>query len=578
MNTFKRLAARGTLFGASPWITTSIFLIPVVVGLLGTWLPAFGWLPAIDSRRFSLAPWQQLFAYPGADSAIVKTLVTGLGASALALLITLLILIGLYPSKIFNQIERSLAPLLSMPHAAFAIGLGLLIMPSGWLVRLLATFTEALSTPPLWTTFQDAQGISLIFALALKEIPFLLFMSLAVLPTLKAKQTLALAGSLGHSKRYAWTWLLLPRLYKQIKLPFYAVVAYSLTVVDIAMIAGPTTPPTLAVLVNQWFYNPDFQYRMVGAAGATLLLLINVVTLLVLHLSEKPLEKLRTAMLNKGAHHRKRFHWETPAAIVASLSLIGLYIASILQILFWSFASRWRYPDLLPEHFSLRSWGRIFNRIEEPFFCSFWLAVLSAFIALVLTILMLENEVRIKQRKPGFDAQRSVLIVYLPLLIPQIAFLFGFQVFLIQTRLDANFYSLLWSHCVFVIPYVFLTLSGPYRKFDQRYSVAAVTLCSCPAKSFWKVKFQILLRPILYAFATGFSVSIAQYLPTLFVGAGKFSTITTEAVAMTSGSDRRLIAVMALWQQILPLIIFLLATLVPSLLFKNRKAMQQSSI
>jgi putative thiamine transport system permease protein len=399
-----------------------------------------------------------------------------------------------------------------------------------------------------------------------------------VLPTLKAKQTLTLAASLGHSRRYAWIWLLLPCLYKQIKLPFFAVVAYSLTVVDIAMIAGPTTPPTLAVLVNQWFYNPDFQYRMVGAAGATLLLVINIIVLLALHLAEKPLENLRSRRLNKGVLHQKKLAWEKPMAIMATLTLIGFYLASLLQILFWSFASRWRYPDLLPEQFSLRSWSRIFNRIDEPFFCSFWLAVLSAFIALVLAVLMLENEVRIKQRKTNFDAQKTLLIVYLPLLIPQIAFLFGFQVFLIQTRLDANFLALLWSHCVFVIPYVFLTLSGPYRKYDQRYSVAAIALCSCPAKSFWKVKFQMLLRPILYAFATGFSVSIAQYLPTLFIGAGKFSTITTEAVAMTSGSDRRLIAVMALWQQILPLIIFLLATVLPSLLFRNRRAMQQSQI
>ncbi|MHA2939598.1 ABC transporter permease [Vibrio sp. RC27] len=578
MSILKSVLLRGSIFGASPWLTTSLFLVPVVVGLLGTWLPAFGWFPAINSNTLSFTPWEQLFAHPGALPATIKTLVTGLGASLLALIVTLLILIGLYPSTVFNRIERSLAPLLSIPHAAFAIGLGLLVMPSGWLVRFAAQFTESLSLPPLWTTFQDVNGISLIVTLALKEIPFLLFMSLAILPTLKAKQTLILAESLGHTKRYAWAWLLFPRLYKQIKLPFFAVVAYSLTVVDIAMIAGPTTPPTLAVMVNQWFYNPDFQYRTIGAAGATLLLAINVVVLVGLHFVEAPLRNLRGRQLLRGVSHRRSVYWEYPVAMFAMFSLISLYVASIVQLLMWSFASRWRYPDLIPEQVSMRSWSRIFNRIEEPFYNSLLLASLSAFFALVLAIVMLENEVRVKKRKPNYDADKTLFIVYLPLLIPQIAFLFGFQVFLIQTGLDANFYSLLWSHSVFVIPYVFLTLSGPYRKFDQRYSVAAVTLCACPVKSFWKVKFQMLLRPILYAFATGFSVSIAQYLPTLFVGAGKFATITTETVAMTSGGDRRLISVMAMWQQLLPLVIFLLATLVPAVLFRNRKAMQQSSL
>jgi putative thiamine transport system permease protein len=82
------------------------------------------------------------------------------------------------------------------------------------------------------------------------------------------------------------------------------------------------------------------------------------------------------------------------------------------------------------------------------------------------------------------------------------------------------------------------------------------------------------LRPFFYAFATGFAVSIAQYLPTLFVGAGKFTTITTEAVSMASGSDRRMMAVLALWQQLLPFIVFALATLIPAIRFRHRTAMK----
>ena len=81
----------------------------------------------------------------------------------------------------------------------------------------------------------------------------------------------------------------------------------------------------------------------------------------------------------------------------------------------------------------------------------------------------------------------------------------------------------------------------------------------------------------LRAFATGFAVSIAQYLPTIFVGAGRFATLTTEAVALASGSDRRLMAVMALWQQLLPLIVFALATLIPAYRFRHRRAMSQTA-
>lgn len=71
-----------------------------------------------------------------------------------------------------------------------------------------------------------------------------------------------------------------------------------------------------------------------------------------------------------------------------------------------------------------------------------------------------------------------------------------------------------------------------------------------------------MLRPALIAFAVGFSVSIAQYMPTLWLGAGRFPTLTTEAVALSSGGSNGILAARALWQLLLPLIIFALTALV----------------
>lgn len=558
-----------------PWLTVAIFLTPVILGLVGTWLPAFGWFPAIGLDRLSLAPWSNLFSHPSFPGALRHTLVTGLGAAALALVSTALLLIGAYPSALFSWLEKSLAPILSIPHAAFAIGMSFLLVPSGWLVRLLALMSDRLDRPPLWSTFQDPHGISLIVTLALKEIPFLLLMCLAILPTLKAQQTLWLANSLGHSNRFAWLWLIFPQLYRQIRLPFFAVLAYSLTVVDIAVIAGPTTPATLAVLITQWFNDPDLSQRTVGAAGAaTLLMLLSLIMAGAL-LLENPLRRLRSHCLER----RLSGHWpawEKPMARLISFVLLFFYAAALLITLIWGLAAQWRYPDVLPSRFSLDKVAHSLTQLSDPLWCTLLLATLSALLAITVVVGCLENEVRLKYDGQKVRGQKILVLLYLPLLIPQIAFIFGFQVWLIRVGLDGTFVALLWSHLVFVVPYVFLTLSGPYRQFDDRFSWLALSLTGRRAHSFWRIKLIILLRPILYAFATGFAVSIAQYLPTIFVGAGRFATLTTEAVALASGSDRRLMAVMALWQQLLPLIVFALATLIPAYRFRHRRAMSQT--
>ena len=54
--------------------------------------------------------------------------------------------------------------------------------------------------------------------------------------------------------------------------PLVAVLAYGLSVVDMALILGPSTPPTLAVLGWQWLADPRPEQQALGSAVAMLLL------------------------------------------------------------------------------------------------------------------------------------------------------------------------------------------------------------------------------------------------------------------------------------------------------------------
>lgn len=560
-----------------PWFPRLLllaFLTPVVVGVAGTWLPAFGWFPALDQRSFSLTPWTDLLHYPGALSALRLSLLTGIGSSLLALGATLLILMAFYPSRGFRRLEKLLAPILSVPHAAFAIGIGFLVAPSGWLVRWLAILTGWPDYPPNWMTFRDPYGLSLMLVLALKEIPFLLFMALASLPALKVEKTLWLGASLGYRPGKVWLTLIWPVLYSRLRLPFYAVIAFSLSVVDIALIAGPTAPPTLAVMATRLFNDPDLLLRLPGAAAATTLLLVTMLTLAVMYGLERPLRAISLHLLGNG----KRPRLPTGLRLGASLVLIPgilFYLASLLVLILWSFAGQWRFPDLWPGQFSASAWMTAPDRLLEPLWLTLSTGLSAAIIALVLVVGALENEVRLRQRQPAFTAQRLIWVLYLPLLVPQIAFLFGFQVSLAWLNLSGHWWVLVWSHLVFVLPYTFLTLSGPYRAFDERYTWVGLSLSGHRLRTFWHIKLGQLWRPIGYTLATGFAVSVAQYLPTLFIGGGRFATVTTEAVSLASGSNRRSMAVYALMQQSLPLAGFALALGLAAWRYRHHRALQQ---
>ena len=553
----------------APALTMLLFLGPVGAGLIGTWLPAFGILPALGGTEFSLSAWHRLFAIPGLGSALRLSLTSGLLSSILALVLVIGFVASCSERKSFRVLRRFIAPLLAVPHVAVAIGLAFLIAPSGWLVRLISPWVTGWTTPPDVATVQDPYGFALTLGLVIKEMPFLFLMTLAALHQTNAARRLAIARSLGYAPVMAWIKIVLPAIYPQIRLPIYAVLAFSLSVVDMAMILAPTTPPPLAVLVLRLFNDPDLSQRFVAAACACLQFGVVAAALGLWRLCEVAIAKLARPWLTDGRRGRSN-GVSAPLFSFAASAVCGLGILSILAMTLWSFARRWRYPDVLPSGVSLESWIRQSSSILNATVNTLGIGLASAAVATALVIACLENE-----RRQGVQTSaRGLWLLYIPLLVPQIGFLFGTQVLAVQLGLDGTWWALIWTHLLFVLPYVFLSLSDSYRSLDERYIRSALCLGASPGRTFWRVKIPMLLRPILYAMAIGFAVSVAQYLPTLFAGGGRYVTLTTEAVSLAAGANRRVAGVFALLQAMLPMIAFGFAIAIPALLYRHRRGLR----
>ena len=122
-----------------------------------------------------------------------------------------------------------------------------------------------------------------------------------------AREHLAVARALGYSRAEAWVKIVLPQIYPQIRLPVYAVIAFSLSVVDVALILGPTNPPTLAVLAVRWFTDADIGFYYQAAAAATLLLALVAVVVAAWYGMER-VAIARRSPLDRARRSRWRGH------------------------------------------------------------------------------------------------------------------------------------------------------------------------------------------------------------------------------------------------------------------------------
>jgi putative thiamine transport system permease protein len=560
---------RRSALGAIPLVTLLLFLGPVAAGLIGTLLPAFGYLPALGGETLSLAPWQRLLAAPGLADSVRLSFVTGLATTVLSLAVVILFCAGWHGTRGFTRVQRLLSPLLSVPHVTVAFGLAFLLAPSGWLLRLASPWATGFARPPDVIIAQDPAGLTLIAGLVIKEIPFLFLMTLAAIGQVDAARTRTMARTLGYGPIAAWLKAVFPQVYPQIRLPVFAVLAYAVSVVDVAIVLAPTTPPPLAVQLVRWFNDPELAMRFVASAGAIAQLAIVAGAMLIWWLGERAVICLGRMWIRTGWRWRRDV-WVRRAAAVALVGGFAAAFLSLLSMALWSVAGRWRFPAALPDGLSLATWVGNADRLTAAGWNTLSVGLAAAAVALVFAIGCLENEARFGRRATN----RALLLLYLPLLVPQVAFLFGAQILLIVLDIDGRWLAVAWSHLVFVLPYVFLSLADPYRAWDDRYARTALCLGSKPWRVLRCVKLPMLLRPILVAVAVGFAVSVGLYLPTLFAGAGRFDTLTTEAVSLAASGNRRIIGAYALMQMLLPFLAFALAAAVPAWMFRHRRGLR----
>ena len=502
------------------------------------------------------AAWRALWQDPHAAHALGLTLWTGLAATALAWWLSAALLAQGFVRQSLGRLLRGLPVMLATPHAAFAIGLVFLLSPSGWALRALSPWLTGFEFPPPWPTTQDPWGLGLIVALTAKEIPFLLWTAATQLQRDDVRQRWrsehALAQTLGYSPQRAFWRVVWPQLSARLWWPLLAVLTYGLTVVDMALVIGPASPPTLAVLAWQWLQDADLAVNAQGAAAGGVLALALLAAALLWRAIQGWYARNGHALNGRrGAASRLGGANPTDGLPASHRVLVGVYGAVLLALAVGSVAGVWPFPQVWPETLTAQAWHSVWNS-HSTVGTTLGLALASAALALAWSVAWLELAPR------RWDAAlRPVL--YLSLVLPAVLWVVGLYRLALWWRLEGQWLGLLLAHTGMVLPYVLLALSPAYLGFDARYAQLSASLGHGPWHFLWRIKWPLLRRALAASAAVGFAVSVAQYLPTLYVGAGRFSSVTTEAVNLAAGAQRSLTSAYAGLQFVLPVLAFALA-------------------
>jgi putative spermidine/putrescine transport system permease protein len=228
---------------------------------------------------------------------------------------------------------------------------------------------------------------------------------------------------------------------------------------------------------------------------------------------------------------------------------LGLMVVGVLlpfvPLLVWSFAFRWRFPDLLPERWSLRAWAYLASpesQVGPALLTSTLLAVAVTLLAALVGVPA--------GRALGlhrFRGRRLVEFLLLaPVLVPSFAVTLGMQIVFIRYGLADSFLGVLLVHLVPTTPYMALVMASVFANFDTQAEELARTLGAAPAQIWRLVTLPAIMPGLVVGGLFVFLISWSQYALTLIIGGGRLVTLPMLLFAFARSGDNAVAAALCL--------------------------------
>lgn len=204
--------------------------------------------------------------------------------------------------------------------------------------------------------------------------------------------------------------------------------------------------------------------------------------------------------------------------------LIFWLVVPLVPLGIWSFARGWRYPDLLPQEWTLQAWDYAFSDVSGVL-QSLWLTIWIAFAATALSILVGVPAGRALGLYKFRGKEFVELLILAPVIVPGIAVVLGIHTVFITLGLTNSVWGVILVHLIPTLPYMTLVMAGIFSNYDPAYELQARSLGASPLKTFWLVTLPAIMPGIIVGGLFAFLVSWSQYILTLIVGGGRVVTL-----------------------------------------------------
>ena len=249
--------------------------------------------------------------------------------------------------------------------------------------------------------------------------------------------------------------------------------------------------------------------------------------------------------------------------------LVVLFVLPAIVLVLTAFSSRWPYPRLVPEGFSLRSLRFIRDNahgIAAGLGSSLGYSLLTVLAAFALSIVPAQALARHEFR--GRLLIEALLLS--PVVIPAISYAMGIHFVLIRLGIADRMFGVVVVLTAVSYPYMLRALIQGFRNIDPDIDVCAANLGAGTLRRLITVHVPLLGPAIVAGGSIVFLVAFSEYYLVFLIGGGKVDSFTGYLYPFLTSSDRPLSAVLTVLFVLVPLLLFLLIEVVITRYYRRR--------
>jgi putative spermidine/putrescine transport system permease protein len=237
------------------------------------------------------------------------------------------------------------------------------------------------------------------------------------------------------------------------------------------------------------------------------------------------------------------------------LALLACFIfGPLANLLLWSLAEAWYWPDRLPGQYGFRYWGRVFRpegQAMESLALSIWIAALTTLLCAMVAI-----PAAWALAKARLPLRSLIMLAFLlPQAFPNMPVYINVARLFFTLGLNGTVAGVVLVHAAHGLVYAVWIAAAAFAAVDDDAILAARNMGAGPLRAFWTVTLPLAAPGIAASAIFVFLESLDEFTASFFVGAPEVRTLPLLLYSAAAGGNMQVAAITAL------------ILLVPSLVF-----------